>query len=151
MRKFTFTTALLLCWTLLSLNAFAQTTDATVGGTVSDATGALIPGVTITATNTATGIVKTTLSNESGAYNFPALQTGTYKLSAELTGFKTQAYADFKLGGAQQARLNFTLQVGAAVGTSVEVASTVDSALVTSADYCGKRVQPCAEHAWSAA
>jgi Carboxypeptidase regulatory-like domain/TonB-dependent Receptor Plug Domain len=137
MRKFTFTTALLLCWTLLSLNAFAQTTDATVGGTVSDATGALIPGVTITATNTATGIVKTTLSNESGAYNFPALQTGTYKLSAELTGFKTQAYADFKLGGAQQARLNFTLQVGAAVGTSVEVASTVDSALVTSANSIG--------------
>jgi len=129
--------AVFLCCALLSLNAFAQTTDATVGGTVSDPTGALIPGVTITATNTATGIVKTALSNEAGAYNFPALQTGTYKISAELTGFRTQSFTDFKLGGSQQARLNFTLQIGAATGTTVEVASTVDSALVTSANSIG--------------
>jgi hypothetical protein len=122
---------------MLSLNAFAQTSDATVGGTVSDSTGALIPGVTITATNVGTGIVKTALSNESGAYNFPALQTGTYKFSAELTGFKTQSFTDFQLFGSQQARLNFTLQVGATAGTSVEVASTVDSALVTSANSIG--------------
>jgi len=137
MTKFTFSTAVLLCCVFLSLNAFGQTTDATVGGTVSDPTGALIPGVTITATNVGTGIVKTALSNESGAYNFPALQTGTYKISAELTGFKTQSFTDFKLGGSQQARLNFTLQVGAAAGTSVEVASTLDSALVTSANSIG--------------
>src|SRR5678815_277280 len=116
MTKFIFSTAVLLCCVFLSLNAFAQTTDATVGGTVSDATGAPIPGVTITATNTGTGIVKTALSNEAGAYNFPALQTGTYKFSAELTGFKTQTFTDVQLGGAQQARLNFTLQVGAAAG-----------------------------------
>jgi hypothetical protein len=137
MIKLTFSIIVLLCCLLLALNGFGQTTDATVGGTVSDATGALIPGVTITATNTGTGIVKTVLSNESGAYNFAALQTGTYKFTAELTGFKTQAYADFKLGGAQQARLNFTLQVGAAAGTTVEIASTVDSALVTSANSIG--------------
>ena len=52
MTRFTFSAAVLLCCMVLSLNGFAQTTDATVGGTVSDATGALIPGVTITATNT---------------------------------------------------------------------------------------------------
>src|SRR5580765_2469291 len=137
MSKFKIPATVLLFCMILSLNAFAQTTDATVGGTVSDPTGALIPGVTITATNVGTGIVKTVLSNESGAYNFAALQTGTYKISAELTGFKTQSFTDFKLGGSQQARLNFTLQVGAATGTNVEVASTADSALVTSANSIG--------------
>jgi len=137
MIRLTFSAAVLLCCMLLSLNGIAQTTDATVGGTVSDVTGALLPGVTITATNTGTGIVKTALSNEAGAYNFPALQTGAYKISAELTGFKTQAFTDVKLGGSQQARLNFTLQIGAAVGTSVEVTSTVDNALVTSANSIG--------------
>ena len=45
-------------------NSFAQTTNATLGGTVSDSTGALIPGVTVTATNRQTGIVTTGLTNE---------------------------------------------------------------------------------------
>ena len=62
-------------------NSFAQTTNATLGGTVSDSTGALIPGVTVTATNTQTGIVTTGLTNETGAYNFPSLQTGVYKVT----------------------------------------------------------------------
>jgi len=75
---------------LVFTNTFAQTTNATLGGTVSDASRALIPGVTITATNTQTGIVSSAVSNETGAYNFPSLQTGTYKVTAELPGFQTQ-------------------------------------------------------------
>ncbi len=63
-----------------------------MSGTVSDTTGALIPGVTVTATNTQTGIVSTVLSNESGTYNFASLQPGTYNLSAELSGFQTHTY-----------------------------------------------------------
>ena len=63
---------------LLSSYVFGQTSNATVGGTVFDATGALIPGVTIKATNTATGIVTMVFSNEAGAYQFASLQTGTY-------------------------------------------------------------------------
>src|SRR4029434_11169432 len=72
---------------LLSSNAFAQTSNATLGGTISDASGALIPGVTVTATNAATGIAASVLSNESGAYQFASLQTGSYTVSAELAGF----------------------------------------------------------------
>src|SRR5262247_554173 len=94
------------------LNGFAQTTNATLGGTVSDASKALIPGVNITATNTQTGIVSTTITNETGAYNFPSLQTGSYKVTAELPGFQTQTYNDVALGVGQQVRLNFSLQVG---------------------------------------
>ncbi len=120
---------LLLCL-LLSVNGFSQT--ATVGGTVSDASGAVIPGVTVTATNVGTGIANTLVTNESGTYQFAALQPGKYKLSAELPGFQIQTYTDVDLGGAQQVRLNFTLQVAAATGQKVEVTADVDTALATS-------------------
>src|SRR6185295_8801609 len=58
----------------LSTAAFAQSSNATLGGTVQDSTGAFIPGVTVTATNNATGIVATILTNESGTYQFASLQ-----------------------------------------------------------------------------
>src|ERR1041384_4138462 len=107
-RKSVYAVCVLLCL-FLSINGFGQSVNATVGGTVADATGALIPGVTVTATNTGTGIASTTVSNESGAYSFPALQPGTYKISAELPGFQTQTMTGVQLGGAQQVRMNFTL------------------------------------------
>lgn len=133
----TYTTIVLLCL-LLSLNAFGQgTVNATVGGTVADASGALIPGVTVSATNVGTGIVNTSVSNESGAYNFASLQPGVYKLTAELPGFQTQTFTDVQLGGAQQVRLNFTLQVGAAAGTNVEVTVAADTILATSSNSIG--------------
>ena len=106
------TATFLLCLVLVT-NAFGQTSNATLGGTVSDSSRALMPGVTITATNNDTGVVTTVLSNEAGAYQFPNLQTGTYKVGAALPGFQSQTYSDVVLGIAQQVRLNFTLQVGA--------------------------------------
>src|SRR5438105_3180536 len=114
-----------------------QSTNATVGGTVQDATGAFIPGVMITATNTGTGIVTTVISNEAGAYQFASLQPGTYDIKAELPGFRTEIAQTFQLGGAQQARLNFTLQVAAAAGTTVDVAVTADTLLATSSNSVG--------------
>jgi hypothetical protein len=125
----------LLCF-VLSASAFAQTTNATLGGTVSDASGALIPGVTVTATNTQTGIVSSTITNETGAYQFPSLQTGLYRVSAELPGFQTQNYNDVVLGVAQQVRLNFNLQVGAAA-TTVDVNVAADTLLATSSSSVG--------------
>ena len=114
----------------------AQTTNATLGGTVSDATRALIPGVTVTATNTQTGIVTTVVTNETGAYQFASLQTGTYKVTAELPGFQTQAYNDVALGVAQQVRLNFTLQVGAQA-QAVEVNVAADTLIATTSSSVG--------------
>jgi len=114
----------------LTGGVLAQTTNATLGGTAADASGALIPGVTVTATNLATGIVSTALTNEAGAYQFASLQTGTYKVQAELPGFQTQVVNNFALGIGQQARLNFTLQVGA-VSQTVEVSVAADSELKT--------------------
>ncbi len=126
----------LLFFVLLFSTAIAQTTNATLGGTVSDSTGALIPGVTVTATNTQTGIVTTVLTNETGAYNFASLQTGIYKVTAELPGFQTQAYSDVTLGVAQQVRLNFTLQVGAQ-SQQVEVNVAADTLIATTSSSVG--------------
>src|ERR1041385_7701104 len=125
MRKLMVGTVMVLSF-MLSAYTFAQTSNATLGGTVSDSTGALIPGVTVTARNTATGIVTTVLSNEAGAYQFASLQTGTYKVSAELPGFQTQAYNNVALGVSQQVRLNFTSQVGG-VAQNVEVTVAADT------------------------
>ncbi|PYS37677.1 MAG: hypothetical protein DMG14_20430, partial [Acidobacteria bacterium] len=127
--------ALLLC-SVLFTNTFAQTTNATLGGTVSDPSRALIPGVTVTATNTQTGIVSTAITNETGAYNFPSLQTGTYKASAELPGFQTETYNDVTLGVSQQVRLNFTLQVGTQA-QSVEVSIAADTLIATTSSSVG--------------
>src|SRR2546427_8733351 len=125
-----------LVFSALSLNAFSQSTNATVGGTVQDASGAFIPGVSISATNTGTGIATTVISNDAGAYQFASLQPGTYDLKAELPGFQAALARSFQLGGAQQARLNFTLQVAAA-GTTVDVNVAADTLLATSSSSIG--------------
>jgi hypothetical protein len=121
----------------LSLNAFTQSENATVGGTVQDSTGALIPGVSVTATNTGTGIVTTVVTNEAGAYQFASLQPGGYEIKAELPGFQTAVAKGFQLGGAQQTRLNFTMQVGAAAGTTIDVSVAADALLATSSNSVG--------------
>src|SRR5213593_3169810 len=135
MRKLVVAAFTLLCL-IFPAHLFAQTTNATVSGTVSDATGALIPGVTVTAVNTQTGVTSTVLSNEAGTYNFPSLQPGVYKVSAELSGFQVQSYTDVRLGTAQQVRLNFTLKV-ANVAQSVEVSIPVDTLIATSSSSVG--------------
>ena len=116
--------------------AFAQTSNATLGGTVSDSSHALIPGVTVTATNTQTGIVNTVVTNETGAYQFASLQTGVYKVSAELPGFQTQVYNEVSLGVSQQVRLNFSLQVGTQ-SQSVEVSVAADTLIATTSSSVG--------------
>ena len=84
-----------------------------------------MPGVTVTATHSATGVVTTVLSNDAGVYNLAGVQPGTYKLSATLPGFQTQTFNDVQLGNAGQLRLNFTLQVAAAA-QAVEVTVEAD-------------------------
>ena len=116
MRSFIFPAALLLCLTSVT-PALAQSTSATVSGTIDDGTGALIPGVTVTATNNATSVVTTVVSNEAGAYNFASLLPGVYTVSARLPGFQTSTFTDVQLGNRDQIRLNFTLKV-ASVATS---------------------------------
>jgi hypothetical protein len=92
--------------------------------------------VTVTATNTATGIVTTAISNESGTYYFASLQPGTYKLTAELPGFQTQSYTNVELGNNAQVRLNFKLEVST-VAQAVEVTVAADTLLSTTSASVG--------------
>src|SRR5690348_8301574 len=88
-----------------SVPALAQV-NAGLSGTVSDASGALIPGVEVTAKNIRTGIADTRVSNETGSFVFPSLQPGTYTLTSALSGFQTATYDNVVLGEGQQVRLN---------------------------------------------
>src|SRR5215510_3133434 len=108
----------LLVLLLGSALSFSQSSNASLSGTVTDAAKALIPGVTVTATNTDTGVVSTGITNETGTYSIPSLLPGVYKVTAELPGFQTQTYTDVRLGNAAQIRLNFALQV-ASLNTTV--------------------------------
>src|SRR5688572_952216 len=126
--------SLMLCL-LFQVNAFAQV-NASVGGTVADATGALIPGVEVTATNVNTGVVQMRISNETGNYEFPSLQPGVYTLSAALPGFQAQTYNNVQLSQGGQVRLNFTMQVGS-VATAVDVIAQADTLLATTTASVG--------------
>jgi len=131
---------LLLGASVLSLaivtSASSQSSNARVSGTVSDATRALIPGVEVTATNNATGVVSRSVSNETGTYNLPSLLPGLYTVTAELPGFQTASFTDVRLGNAAQVRLNFTLQVGT-VATAIEVSVSGDQLLLEASSSVG--------------
>jgi hypothetical protein len=114
---------------------FAQV-NAVLNGTVSDSSGALIPGVEVVAKNINTGITNTSITNETGSFAFASLQPGTYTLEASLTGFQKAAYNNVVLGQGQNVRLNFTLQVGAAA-QQVEVTIAADTVLATTSASVG--------------
>jgi Carboxypeptidase regulatory-like domain len=104
----------------LAVPAYSQGLYATVTGTVSDSSGAVIPGVTIKATNVDTSIVSSTITNEAGVYNYRDLVPGKYNISASLPGFQTKTLTDANLGQNGSYRYNFELVVSS-VNTQVEV------------------------------
>jgi hypothetical protein len=97
---------------LLSGSLAAQAVTGTILGTVTDTSGAVIPGATITLTNAGTGFTRTVVSDSGGEYTAPNLPTGKYKLSAELSGFKTVTLPDVDLGVDQHVRINLKLEIG---------------------------------------
>src|SRR5256885_13762270 len=69
--------------------AFAQLDTGTISGTVSDQTGAAVPGASVAIKNVDTGIVRRLVTNEAGRYEAVALPIGTYEVTASLAGFQT--------------------------------------------------------------
>ena len=94
----------------LATSAFAQGTGDIVGRIV-DASGAVLPGVTVTATNRATNIGRATVTSETGDYAFTLLQIGTYDVKAELPGFTSQSMT-ITLSTGDRARVDARLDVG---------------------------------------
>src|ERR1051326_8793664 len=96
-------------WTCM--HAWAQAT-AQINGIVRDATGAVLPGVEVTATQTETGIVRKTVTNETGAYVLPNLALGPYRLEAALPGFRTFVQTGIALQVNSNPAVNVVLEVG---------------------------------------
>lgn len=92
----------------------AQTTTGAVRGTISEQSGAIVPGAKVTATNTATGVQTAATSNQAGEYSIRFLAIGRYKLAVEAPGFQTASYGPFSLEIDQTAKIDIPLKVGAA-------------------------------------
>src|SRR4051812_11276961 len=93
--------------------ASAQAVTGTLLGNVTDASGATVPGVAVTATEIATNVSRTTVSNEAGAYIFPSLVNGKYTVVAELQGFKKVVHENIKVDVNTTVRIDVVMQVGA--------------------------------------
>ena len=108
---------------LLSAPAWAQLSTAELNGRVTDSSGAVLPGVTVTATQTATGLVRTAVTDENGAYLISNLPTGPYRLEVALQGFRTYVQTGIVLQVGATPTINAALELG-----SLEETVTVEAA-----------------------
>ena len=113
----------------IAVPAMAQST-ATVQGTVTDTQGAVVPGAEVTATNEATSVQRTAVTDSAGSYQMAALPVGTYALVARLAGFQPRTFKGIRLEVARTVVLNMQLGVG---GLAEEVAVTTDAPVLDSA------------------
>jgi carboxypeptidase family protein len=113
------------CLFLLAFVFHASAQQATIVGTVSDPTGAVVPGVSIKATQTATGANFNTTSNTAGQFVLPSLPNGSYDVRAEAAGFKSFEEKDIVLNVGDRTRVDIALQVG-----QTKESITVESSVV---------------------
>jgi outer membrane receptor protein involved in Fe transport len=107
--------------------AAAQETTAVAHGVVKDATGGVMPGVTVTARHLDTGRVRPVVTDAAGRFLLTQLPIGRYEFTAELSGFQTQVRRGIELAVGQDALLDFSLTVG---GMSESVVVTQESPIV---------------------
>src|SRR5215831_12064458 len=103
------------CW--------AQST-AQISGTVTDSSGARLPGAEVAVTQTATGVTRSVISNEAGVYVLPSLPTGPYKLEVTLPGFRTFVQTGITLEVNAAPVINVALDVGQVTETIEVQANT---------------------------
>src|SRR6266446_5882174 len=137
--------AALVLFAMAQMPVKAQQTTATLLGTVGDASGGSIPGVTVRVINLATNALRETVTDQTGYYSIPNLPAGNYKVTATKEGFQGQQYDSVTLQVEQSARLAILMQVGnvaetvnvsasasllqtenASVGTVIDSAKIVD-------------------------
>jgi hypothetical protein len=105
-------------------NLFAQATaSGNIVGAVTDATGAALPGATVTATNTATNAQRTTTSGTGGQYRFDLLPAGVYNIKSESSGFSPTEAKELQLLVGTTVTVNLPMKTGT-VSTAVEVTAT---------------------------
>ena len=131
-----------LCLLALSLgvasSAAAQSVSGTILGTVTDSTGATVAGAKVTLVNEGTGFTRVITADGNGEYTAPALPTGHYTITSEMTGFKTVALSNIEVGVDQRVRINIKHEVGA---MTESVSVTADTPLIqTSSSELGTTV-----------
>ncbi len=102
----------------------AQAVTGTILGTITDDTGGILPGATVTLTHTETGRTRVVVADTAGEFTAPSLPTGTYTLLAELQGFKTISIPGIRLGVDQRLRFTVKLEVGAVSETVTVVGAS---------------------------
>jgi hypothetical protein len=107
-------------WLLLAPVAFSQVDTGSITGTVTDQSGAVVPGAKVTLTNTGTSFTVSTETGSSGTYIFIPIRIGTYTVQAEKQGFQTILRTNITVEVQQQVVVDFALQAGQVVQT-VEV------------------------------
>jgi hypothetical protein len=132
--------------------AMAQTITGQISGRVTDASGGVLPGVTVTIVNDGTGFKDTRVTDAAGVYTFTNLRVGTYSVAAELQGFRKEQRTGFSLTADGRLSADFSLGVGemseavevtAVLGetvnrTSGEVARTIDSQQIKDLAFNGR-------------
>ena len=103
---------------LTSTTSFAQAT-AQLGGRITDESGGVLPGVTVTVVQTDTGLTRTSVTDDKGTYVIPNLPTGPYRLEASLQGFRTHAQTGIVLQVGATPTINVVLAVGNLAGDGV--------------------------------
>jgi len=123
--------------TFISIPAHSQVTGATLSGTITDATGAVIAGATVSTRDTATGATREVTSDSAGLYTIPNLTPGNYEVKISAKGFSTSVQSNLALAVGQQQQLNFTLKVGETSQT-VEVTEAAPQIELTSSALTGQ-------------
>jgi len=100
---------------MASLNLFAQSWNGNIAGVVRDPSGAVVPGVSVEARNTATGMLRRTVTDQNGYYGFPLMAAGSYDLAFSFHGFQPQRRINQLLQVGQNLREDVTLTVSAPV------------------------------------
>jgi hypothetical protein len=99
--------------------AQSQAANGSIEGTITDTSGGVLPGVTVTVTNVDTGTERSVVTSEKGLYRAPLLPLGTYRVVAELPGFKKFEQGGITLSVGQTATVNATMSVGAVSETII--------------------------------
>ena len=116
--------AVLLTCVLAASPALAQAVStASLAGTVRDESGAVLPGVTVTATQTDTGLVRSTVTDDTGAYTLPSLPVGPYRLEFSLQGFRSSVQTGIVLQVNSNPTINAALSIGE-LSETVQVAAS---------------------------
>ena len=131
---------LIVVMVLSSAPCNAQSTNATVGGQITDQQGLAVPGVTIVLTNLNTGVTYEAKTNGDGIYNAPNLPPGIYRANVTRDGFKSIVKGDIELHVQDIASINFQLQIGSVSETvTVQagglVINTTDASVSTVVDH----------------